>query len=55
MSNQITEVVGSLSDEQAVIDPQEIARRLRQGALENEVTAATIVYGDLSPEENEQP
>lgn len=53
MSNQITEVVGSLSDEQAVIDPQEIARRLRQGALENEVTAATIVYGDMENKESD--
>lgn len=52
MSNQITEVVGSLADEQAVIDPQEIARRLRQGALENEVTAATIVYGDSEGQES---
>lgn len=48
---QINEVVGQLRDSQVVIDPAEIAMRIRQGAMENEVTASTVVYGDPSAAE----
>lgn len=50
---QFNEVVGQPLDSKVVIDPEDIARRLRQGALENEATASTIVYGDPAEEEKQ--
>jgi hypothetical protein len=49
--SEINEVEGQLRDSQVVIDPREIASRLRSGAMANEVTASTVVYGDLTTEE----
>ena len=54
MEQQFNEVVGQPLDSKVVIDPEEIARKFRQGALENEATASTIVYGDPAEPEAQQ-